>query len=112
MNKVDQFNKSNSKEEITKISSGDTVRVSQRIKEKSKERLQVFEGIVIAIKHGTGISGTFTVRRKTGDIGVEKTFPFHSPLVEKIEIVKKGNPKRAKLYYLREKIGKVKIKNK
>lgn len=110
MNKIDQFNKTNVKEEIPQISSGDTIKVFQRIKEKNKERLQAFEGIVIAIKHGRGISATFTVRRKTGDIGVEKIFPFHSPLVEKIEIIKKGKPKKAKLYYLREKKGKIKIK--
>ncbi len=113
MNKLEEFNKSNIKKEIPKINSGDTVRVSQRIKEKNKERIQVFEGIVIAIKHGQGISGTFTVRRKTADMGVEKTFPFHSPLVEKIEIVKQGKVRRAKLYYLREKVGKqAKVKNK
>ncbi|MDD5606767.1 MAG: 50S ribosomal protein L19 [Candidatus Pacebacteria bacterium] len=110
MNKIDQFNKTNVKEEIPQISSGDTIKVFQRIKEKNKERLQAFEGIVIAIKHGRGISATFTVRRKTGDIGVEKIFPFHSPLVEKIEIIKKGKPKKAKLYYLREKKGEIKIK--
>ncbi len=113
MSKLEQFNKSNTtKQEIPKITSGDTVKVYQKIKEKNKERLQAFEGIVIAIKHGTGLSGTFTVRRKSGDIGVEKIFPFHSPLIEKIEILKRGKTRRAKLYYLREKVGKVRIKNK
>ncbi len=105
MNKVEQFNKENSKKELPEISAGDTVRVFQRIKEKNKERVQFFEGIIIAIKHGKGISSTFTVRRP-GEIGVEKIFPLHSPLIEKIEIIKKGRPRRAKLYYLRGKTGK------
>ncbi len=113
MNKIEQIDKTNIKQELPKVNPGDTVKVFQRIKEKKKERLQAFEGIVIAVKHGKGVSATFTVRRKIGEFGVEKIFPFHSPLVEKIEVIKKGKPRRAKLYYLREKSGKEsRIKNK
>ncbi len=112
MKKLEEFEKSNIKKETPEIKTGYTVRVFQKIKEKKKERLQAFEGIVIAVKHGKGISGTLTVRRP-GNIGVEKTFPLHSPLVEKIEILKKGKVRRSKLYYLREKTGKkAKVKNK
>jgi large subunit ribosomal protein L19 len=91
------------KEEIKKIKSGDVVRVYQRIKEGGKERTQVFEGIVIAKKHGNEIGATITVRKEISGIGVEKIFPIHSPTIEKIEILKEGKRKRAKLYYLRKK---------
>jgi len=92
------------KEEIKKkIKSGDVVRVYQRIKEGGKERAQVFEGIVIARKHGNEIGATITVRKEISGIGVEKIFPIYSPTIEKIEILKEGKRKRAKLYYLRKK---------
>jgi large subunit ribosomal protein L19 len=91
------------KEEIKKIKAGDVVRVYQRIKEGGKERTQVFEGIVIARKHGNEIGATITVRKEISGIGVEKIFPIHSPTIEKIEILKEGKRKRAKLYYLRRK---------
>jgi len=91
------------KEEIKKIKSGDVVRVYQRIKEGEKERTQVFEGIVIARKHGNEIGATITVRKEISGIGVEKIFPIHSPTIEKIEILKERKRKRAKLYYLRKK---------
>ena len=84
---------------------GDTVKVHNRIKEGSRERVQIFEGTVIAKKHG-GIQETFTVRRVSYGVGVEKTFPMHSPNVEKVEVVRKGKVRRAKLYYLRERFGK------
>jgi len=91
-------------EEIKKkIKAGDVVRVYQRIKEGGKERTQVFEGIVIARKHGNEIGATITVRKEISGIGVEKIFPIHSPTIEKIEILKEGKRKRAKLYYLRRK---------
>jgi large subunit ribosomal protein L19 len=91
-------------EEIKKkIKAGDIVRVYQRIKEGEKERTQVFEGIVIARKHGNEIGATITVRKEISGIGVEKIFPIHSPTIEKIEILKEGKRKRAKLYYLRKK---------
>jgi large subunit ribosomal protein L19 len=91
------------KEELKKIKAGDVVRIYQRIKEGGKERTQVFEGIVIAKKHGNEIGATITVRKEISGIGVEKIFPIHSPTIEKIEILKEGKRKRAKLYYLRKK---------
>ena len=84
---------------------GDTVRVHLRVKEGSRERIQVFEGTVIAKKHG-GIEESFTVRRISYGIGVEKVFPLHAPSVEKVEIVRRGKVRRAKLYYLRDRVGK------
>ena len=84
---------------------GDTVRVHVLIKEGPRERIQVFEGTIIAKKHG-GIQETITVRRMSFGVGVEKVFPIHSPHVAKIEIVRKGKVRRAKLYYLRDRVGK------
>ena len=84
---------------------GDTIKVHNRIKEGSRERIQIFEGTVIAKKHG-GIQETFTVRRVSYGVGEEKTFPVHSPNVEKVEVVRKGKVRRAKLYYLRDRVGK------
>ena len=84
---------------------GDTIKVHNRIKEGSRERIQIFEGTVIAKKHG-GIQETLTVRRVSYGVGVEKTFPVHSPNVEKVEVVRKGKVRRAKLYYLRDRVGK------
>jgi large subunit ribosomal protein L19 len=83
------------------LRAGDTVRVSQKIQEKGKTRLQVFEGLVLARKHGTEAGATFTVRRSTGGYGVEKIFPLYSPMIEKIEIVKRSKVRRSKLYYIR-----------
>ena len=88
-----------------KANVGDTVRVHVKIKEGSRERIQVFEGIVIAKKHG-GLEETFTVRRLAYGVGVEKVFPIHSPLIEKVETVRSGYVRRAKLYYLRGRVGK------
>ena len=82
---------------------GDTVRIFQKIKEGDKERITPFEGIVIARKHGSGITGTFTVRKVVEGIGVERVFPLHSPVIAKIEIVRQAKARRAKLYYIREK---------
>ena len=87
------------------VAVGDTVRVHLKVKEGNRERIQVFEGIVIAKKHG-GIEETFTVRRVSYGVGVEKVFPVHSPSVEKIELVRHGKVRRAKLYYLRDRVGK------
>lgn len=84
---------------------GDTVRVHVKVKEGSRERIQVFEGTVIAKKHG-GIHQTITVRRVSYGVGVEKIFPLHSPSIEKIETVRRGKVRRAKLYYLRDRVGK------
>ena len=87
------------------VAVGDTVRVHLKVKEGNRERIQVFEGVVIAKKHG-GIEETFTVRRVSYGVGVEKVFPVHSPSVEKIELVRHGKVRRAKLYYLRNRGGK------
>ena len=84
---------------------GDTVPVHQKVKEGNRERIQVFEGTVIAKKHG-GIEETFTVRRVSYGVGVEKVFPVHAPSIEKIELVRHGKVRRAKLYYLRNRVGK------
>jgi len=86
--------------------SGDTVRVWQKIKEGDKTRLQAFEGMVLAIKHGKEAGGTFTVRRVIDEVGVERIFPIYSPVIDSIEILKKANTRRSKLYYVREKATK------
>ena len=100
------------KEELPEVQVGDTVRVHVRIKEGSRERIQVFEGTVIARKHG-GIGETITVRRISYGVGCEKVFPLHSPNVAMIETVRHGKVRRAKLYYLRDRMGKAaKIKEK
>lgn len=91
--------------DIPDFRAGDTVRVNALIVEGSRERVQVFEGVVIK-RHGAGISATYTVRKISNGIGVERTFPLHSPRVEKIEVVRYGRVRRAKLYYLRERTGK------
>lgn len=109
---LEQFNKLQLKE-MPDIKSGYTVKVHQKIKEGDKERIQIFEGVVIARKHGKGINSTITVRKVVDGIGVERIFPVHSPSVEKIEVVKKGKARRSKLYYLRTAKGrKAKLKNK
>jgi len=105
MNLIEAFTNEQLKKEIPLIRVGDTVRVYNKIKEGNRERIQLFEGTVIG-KHGGGISETFTVRRVSYGVGVEKTFPIHSPNVEKVEIVRVGKIRRAKLYYLRGRVGK------
>lgn len=85
---------------------GDTVRVWQKIEEKGKYRLQAFEGLVLARKHGTEAGATFTVRRVASGVGVEKVFPLYSPMIDKIEVVKRARVRRAKLYYIREKVSR------
>lgn len=93
------------KNKIPDIHVGDTIRVHQRIKEGNRERIQVFEGIVIK-KQGGSVNATFTVRRVAYGVGVEKTFLINSPMVEKVEVVRVGKSRRAKLYYLRDRVGK------
>ena len=88
------------------IRSGDTVRVHQKVVEKGKTRLQVFEGLVIAVKHGTEAGATFTVRATLSGVGVEKIFPLYSPVIDKIEITKRSKVRRAKLYFIREKVAR------
>jgi len=87
------------------FSSGDIIRVHQKIKEGDKERIQVFEGLVIARKHGKGITGTFTVRKTSSGIGVERIFPVHSPSIVKIELKKAGLVRQSKIYYVRKRHG-------
>ena len=105
MDKVRAFASEQLKTEVPQFGIGDGVKVYVRIVEGEKERIQLFEGTVIA-KHGGGISETFTVRRVSYGVGVEKTFPIHSPNVEKVEIIRVGKIRRAKLYYLRGRVGK------
>lgn len=88
------------------IRSGDTVKVWQKIKEKDKTRLQAFDGLVLAVKHGTEAGATFTVRKVASGVGVEKIFPLYSPMIDKIEIVKRARVRRAKLYHIRDKAAK------
>lgn len=103
--KIDALVNEQLKTVVPQFKIGDTVRVYNRIKEGAKERIQIFEGTVIA-RHGGGISETFKVRRIAYGCGVEKTFPLHSPAVEKVEVVRQGKVRRAKLYYSRGRMGK------
>jgi len=105
-NKLDVFNQAQLKSNIPDIRPGDVVRVYVKVKEVGKERIQAFEGLVIAIKHGKGSNATFTVRKISAGIGVERIFPFHSPMIDKIEITRKSKVRRAKLYYMRKRTGK------
>ncbi len=105
-NKLDKFNKKQLKKDLPDIRTGYTVKVHQKIKEGDKQRIQVFEGLVIAKKHGNGINATITVRRVSQGFGVERIFPIHAPFIEKIEVVKKHKVRRAKLYYIRDKSAK------
>lgn len=105
MDLMKKLTESQLKENAVNFGIGDTVRVHAKIKEGNRERVQVFEGTVIARKHG-GIQETVTVRRLSYGVGVEKTFPVHSPNIEKFEVVRKGKVRRAKLYYLRHRVGK------
>ena len=102
---IEQINQENLKAETPSFNIGDTVKVSFKVIEGTRERIQIFEGTVIAKRHG-GISETFTVRRLSFGIGVERTFPLHSPKIAKVDVVRRGKVRRAKLYYLRGRTGK------
>ena len=104
-NIIDVIEKENMKAELPEFGIGDTVKVSVRIKEGDKERIQAYEGVVIARRNG-GIRETIVVRKISNGVGVERTFPLHSPLVAGIDVVRKGKPRRAKLYYVRSLTGK------
>ena len=111
MNVLDSVVQEYIKSDIPAFGVGDTVKVHVKIKEGNRERIQIFEGFVLKRQNG-GIGETFTVRRIASGVGVEKTFPIHSPLVEKIEVVRKGAVRRARLHYMRERTGKsAKIKS-
>lgn len=105
MDTITKFTASCLKENAPKIEIGDTVKVHVRISEGSNSRIQVFEGTVIARKHG-GVAETFTVRRVSYGVGVERVFPVHSPVIDKVEVVRHGFVRRGKLYYLRDRVGK------
>ena len=105
MNALELISKDSLKADAPEFSVGDTVKVHVRIKEGDKYRIQIFEGTVIAKKNG-GISETFTVRRVAHGCGIERVFPLHAPVVDTVEIVRKGKVRRAKLYYLRNRVGK------
>lgn len=94
------------KKNVPDVQPGDVVRVHQRITEGEKSRIQVFEGVVLARKHGAGINATITVRKVTKNVGVERIFPIHSPVIDKIEVVRRSKVRRAKLYYLRDAKGR------
>ena len=112
MNLIEKLDQQNMKETLPEMNVGDTVRVSVRIKEGSRERIQVFEGTIIAKKHG-GVEQTITVRRLSYGVGVEKVFPVHSPNVVDVQTVRRGKVRRAKLYYLRDRVGRAaKVKEK
>lgn len=105
MNIVDQITKEQLKTDIPEFRAGDTVRVHVKVIEGQRERIQVFEGVVIK-RRGTGISETFVVRKISYGVGVERTLPLHSPKIDKIEVIRRGKVRRAKLYYLRQLRGK------
>ncbi len=105
MNKVDIVEQSRLRDDIPDFRPGDTVKVNVRVVEGTRSRIQVFEGVVIARKGG-GLRETFTVRKISFGVGVERTFPVHSPVIESIEVARRGKVRRAKLYYLRDRVGK------
>ena len=112
MNIIEAIEQDYRRTDLPEFNVGDTLKVYIKIKEGNKERIQMFEGFVLKIQNG-GLSRTFTVRKISSGVGVEKTFPIHSPVIEKIEVVRKGSVRRAKLNYMRERTGKsAKIKSK
>ena len=106
MNVIDLLKREQEKQEVPILRSGDTVRVHVKVVEGTRERIQVFEGVVIAVKGKVGLSTSFTVRRLAHGVGVERTFLVHAPRIDKIEVLRHGQVRRAKLFYLREKVGK------
>lgn len=105
MNKLDMLEGAYVRTDIPEFRAGDTVKVHVRVVEGGRERIQVFEGVVIA-RDGSGIRSTFTVRKVSFGVGVERVFPVHAPILQKIEVVRRGDVRRAKLYYLRQRAGK------
>ena len=112
MQPTDIVDQQNLRDDIPAFASGDTVKVHVRVVEGNRQRIQVFEGVVLR-RQGSGIRETFTVRKLSFSVGVERTFPVHSPVIEKIEVMSQGDVRRAKLYYLRDRVGKrAKVKEK
>ena len=105
MNLINEIEKNQLKTDLPEIKSGDSVKVNVKVSEGNRERIQTFEGVIISI-NGVGISKTITVRKLSFGVGVERIFPVHAPIVESIEILRKGKVRRSKLYYLRDRIGK------
>ena len=105
MNTVDQIESAYVRDDIPDFAPGDTVRVNVRVVEGGRERVQIFEGVVIA-RNGGGARSSFTVRKLSFGVGVERIFPLHAPIIQSIEVVRRGDVRRAKLYYLRDRVGK------
>jgi large subunit ribosomal protein L19 len=105
MQPTDLVDQANLRDDVPDFAPGDTVKVHVRVVEGNRERVQVFEGAVIA-RRGSGVRESFTVRKLSFGVGVERTFPLHSPIISKIEVVRRGDVRRAKLYYLRDRVGK------
>ncbi len=106
MNTIEQIEAAQLRDDIPEFGPGDAVRVHVRVIEGGRERIQVFEGVVIARNGGGGARATFTVRKLSFGVGVERIFPVHSPIIQSIEVVRRGDVRRAKLYYLRDRVGK------
>ncbi len=105
MNLIEQIEKDQLKTDLPEIKSGDSVKVNVKVSEGNRERIQTFEGVIISI-NGVGVSKTITVRKLSFGVGVERIFPVHAPIIDTIEIIRKGKVRRSKLYYLRDRIGK------
>ncbi len=105
MNLINEIENNQLKTDLPDLNSGDSVKVNVKVSEGNRERIQTFEGVIISI-NGVGISKTITVRKLSFGVGVERIFPLHAPIVESIEIIRKGKVRRSKLYYLRDRIGK------
>jgi large subunit ribosomal protein L19 len=106
VNTIEQIEAAQMRDDIPEFAPGDAVRVHVRVIEGERERVQIFEGVVIARNGGAGARATFTVRKLSFGVGVERIFPVHSPIIQQIEVVRKGDVRRAKLYYLRDRVGK------
>ena len=105
MNLIKEIEDNHLKDDLPEINSGDSVKVNVKVSEGNRERIQTFEGVVISI-NGTGLSKTITVRKLSFGVGVERIFPIHAPIVDNVEIIRKGKVRRSKLYYLRDRVGK------
>ncbi len=106
MNTIEEIEAAQLRDNIPDFDPGDTVRVHVRVIEGNRERIQVYEGVVIARSGGSGARATFTVRKLSFGVGVERIFPLHAPIIQEIEVVRRGDVRRAKLYYLRDRVGK------